>query len=162
MKKTLKEKVRNAVKENRSGAIEVYKVVESSMVGNRRVLGGHCSVSYDDLEQFAQSELTGLVRMEGHFQKETPDYYLELGLGVVQPLTEACWQRLEQIHDSNPNWCLKPDTTKSAFSGASCFRGLLDVKHNFQQICREQREAEKEAEEGGYGKSLMGGWIEYQ
>ena len=153
MKKTLKEKVRTAVLEDRSGAIEVHEVTEQ----------GHCSISWKYLEQFAQSELTGLVRKEvGCFQKETPDYYLELGLGVVQPLTEACWQRLEQIHNSNPNWCLKPDTTDAAFSGASCFRGLLDVKHNFQQICREQREAEKEAEEGGYGKSSMGGWIEYQ
>ena len=161
--KTLKEKVRNAVKENRSGAIKVYKVVESSMVGSRRVLGGHCSVSYDDLEQFAQGELAGLVRKEvGRFQKETPDYYLELGLGVVQPLTEACWQRLEEIHSTSWDWCLKPDTTDAAFSGASCFRGLLDVKHDSRQICREQRKAEKEAEEGGYGKSTMGGWIEYQ
>ena len=161
--KTLKEKVRDAVLEHRSGAIEVYQIVESSMVGSHRVLGGHCSVSYDDLEQFAQSELGGLVRKEvGRFQQETPDYYLELGLGVIQPLTEACWTRLEEICSTNPNWCLKPDTTDAAFSGASCFRGLLDVKHDFRQICREQREAEKAAEEGGYGKSAMGGWIEYQ
>lgn len=160
--KSLKEKVKTAVLENRSGAIEVYQVVESSMVGSHRVLGGHCSVSYDDLEQFAQSELAGLVRKEvGRFQQETPDYYLELGLGVIQPLTEACWTRLEEIHNSNPNWCLKPDTTDAAFSGASCFRGLLNVKHDSRQICREQREAEKEALESGYGISSMGGWIEY-
>ena len=151
--KSLKEKVRNAVLENRSGAIQVHEVTEQ----------GHCSISWKYLEQFAQSELAGLVKKEvGRFQKETPDYYLELGLGVVQPLTEACWQRLEQIHNSNPNWCLKPDTTDAAFSGASCFRGLLDVKHDSRQICREQREAEKEALESGYGISSMGGWIEYQ
>lgn len=150
--KSLKEKVRNAVLENRSGAIKVHEVTEQ----------GHCSISWKYLEQFAQSELAGLVKKEvGRFQKETPDYYLELGLGVVQPLTEACWQRLEQIHNSNPNWCLKPDTTDAAFSGASCFRGLLDVKHDSRQICREQREAEKEALESGYGISSMGGWIEY-
>jgi len=144
----LKDLVREEILRNRSGAIAVR-------YSNSR---GSCSA---DLRTFAKVHLQGVK--VGKFG----DILVDIDKGVLHPLTEVGWARLEQLYELfgptylplGKGYFLQVNTCDCAHS-ATLFKGLLDVSHDSEYISREQRETEISRKNAGYGTSRMGGWIE--
>jgi len=155
--KTLKNQVRGAIAMNRSGAIEVGFAPET---------GGTQSVSWGRMEEFVSECLVGFGLRCERFHNSA-DIRWDIDKGVIHPLTEKAWERLEQLHQQFGEWHSKPSghwyfhvNNQDAAHSLVNFAGVLDVQHDSEYIKREQARSAREAREAGYGTSRMGGWVE--
>lgn len=130
---TLKQKVASAIGCGQSGAIEVQETTSEG--GTRQ----------PDMKLVADL----LYLKSGN----KADFAVDIDRKVVHPLTEEGWQALEWLA-TQPGWEVKPNGQRAAFANV-LFQGVgVEASHDHDKIRHDQRIAEQQAREAGYGKGL--------
>ena len=132
---TLKQKVASAIGCGQSGAIEVQ---ETTSEGGTR--------------QPNMAEVANLLYLKSG---RKADFAVDMDRKVVHPLTEEGWQALEWLA-TQPEWEVGVNGQRAAFANV-LFQGVgVEASHDHDKIRHDQRIAEQQRAEEGYGTGLWG------